>query len=126
MQSQVQAFTVLDWLGTVVAGFSALALAMFPITGRSFAGMFNDLGSRAELPLLTRLATTTWFPLLLVIPVVTTLALGLRGRHALSTRRLWIVSAFLLGGVSFAVCLVGVYLPIFSIAGAIVDDRQDP
>ena len=112
-------FTVLDRLAVVMAGFNLLGLLLFPIAGRSFAGMFEDLGSRANLPLLTRLATSTWFPLALALPVAASLVIGLQARRPLPRRRAWVVGAFVLGGLAFGLCVVGMYLPIFAIAGAL-------
>ncbi len=112
-------FTILDWLGTVAAGFSVVGLLLFPIAGWSFAGMFEDMGSRASLPLLTRLATSAWFPLALAVPVVVSLAFGLRASTRLSRRLAWVVGAVILVGAAFGLCLIGTYLPVFAIAGAV-------
>ena len=91
----------------------------FPIAGRSFAGMFEDMGSRATLPLLTRLATSAWFPLVLALPVAAFLVFGRQACRPLQRRRAWVVGAFVLGGFAFGLCLVGVYLPVFAVAGAV-------
>jgi hypothetical protein len=82
-QPPTRAFTILDRIGIAVVGFTILALAVFPIAERHFAILFDDFGG--ELPLLTRLTTTTWFPLVLLVPVITTFALELRRKQALST-----------------------------------------
>lgn len=111
-------FTVLDWIGVVLAAFSAVGLLLFPVAGRTFAGMYKDFGSSGDLPGLTRLATSAWFPPLLALFVGASIAMGLR-RRPLGVRRAWVVSAFVLGGVSFGLCLVGAYLPVFAIAGAV-------
>lgn len=112
-------FTILDWVGAVVAGFSALGLLAFPVAGRSFATMFKDLGSPERLPALTRLAISGWFPVVLGLVVGAGVTFGVRRASALGRRRAWIVGAFVVGGVGFALCLVGVYLPIFAVAGAV-------
>jgi hypothetical protein len=112
-------FTSLDWIGVVVAAFSALVLAMFPLAGEAFAVMLKDFGSADDLPVLTRLATSTWFPMALAFPVIAALLTGVRGRGPIARRRAWIVAAFVLGCAGFAVCLVGVYLPVFALAGAV-------
>ena len=111
-------FTALDWIGAALAGAVALALGLFPIVGRAFGGMFEDLGARAALPLLTRLATSGWFPPALAIPAVAALALAVRP-GPLGPRRGLVVGAFLLGAAGLATCLVGVYLPVFALAGAV-------
>jgi hypothetical protein len=120
MLSRDETFGVLDGLGAALAALGALALATFPTAGGNFAAMFEDFGSLSELPLLTRLATTTWFPLLLAATVAGMLGVGF-GRRA-PARRYWLLGAVVLGAAGFALCLVGVYLPIFAIAGAIKAD----
>jgi hypothetical protein len=115
-------FTGLDWLGALVAGFSVVSLVVFPLAGRSFARMFDDFGSRENLPLLTQWATSPWGPIALAIPTGVALAFGLGASAPLRRRRAWIVGAVLLGCASCALCLVGLYLPIFVLAGAIRAD----
>lgn len=56
-----QSFTILDWVGTVIAGCSAVGLLMFPVAGRSFATMFQEFGSPEHLPALTRCASFRFF-----------------------------------------------------------------
>src|SRR5262245_55399988 len=111
-------FTTLDWIGTVVAGFGALGLALFPIAGRTFGSMFRDLGSASQLPALTSLAISWWFPLILALVVATGLVFGVRRTSSIQRRRAWIVAAVILGAAGFALCLVGAYLPILAIADA--------
>src|SRR5205814_4161804 len=59
--------TTLDRMGTVIASFAAIGLMLFPVAGTTFSGMFKDVGAGKDLPLLTKLATSAWFPLLLVL-----------------------------------------------------------
>jgi hypothetical protein len=80
-------FTVFDWLGTIVAGFTIVGLLLFPLVGRTFHGMFEHFGSQANLPLLPRLSTLWWFPLVFALAVAGFLALGLRSRTPLPQRR---------------------------------------
>jgi MFS family permease len=115
-------FTVGDWIGTVIAGFAATGLLLFPVVGRSFASMFRDFGDANELPALTRLAISGWFPAALGITAVVGLGAGTRRSARLSRRRAFIVAAFIVGCVGIGLCLVGVYLPIFSIAGKVTAD----
>jgi hypothetical protein len=111
--------TTLDRMGAVFAGFAALALLSFPIIGRSFARMFQDFGSRERLPTLTLLAMSTWFPVSLGLIVTAMVLTGASGRLSLQVRRACIVMGFVIGGMGFALCVVGVYLPVFELAGAI-------
>lgn len=110
-------FTVLDWIGTIVALAAIAGLALFPISG--FRSTFHDLGSSEDLPFLTRVALVPGFPLMLALPAVLSLAMGVRTRVQLRTRRTWIVAAFGLVCLGFALCAVAMYLPIFSLAGKI-------
>jgi hypothetical protein len=112
-------FTALDWLGMMHAGFSALGLLLFPVAGRSFGSMFRDLGSGEQLPALTKLAISGWFPILLGLVVLSLVLTGLRRALPLSRRRLALVGAFVLGGAGIGVCLIGIYLPIFAVADAV-------
>jgi hypothetical protein len=113
-----QEFTVLDWIGTIVAGMAALSLLTFPVAGQSFATMFREFGSR-NLPALTQLAISIWFPVVRALPAIGAMGLGLRGSSPIQHRRAWVVAAFLLACLGLGVCLAGAYMPIFSLAGAI-------
>jgi hypothetical protein len=115
-----QQFTVLDWIGTLVTGSTIAGLMLFPVG--SFRTVFHDLGSPQDLPLLTRIALFPGFPLILALPALVSFALGLRPRHRLSQRRMWIVAAFSLGCLGSALCVVAMYLPIFTLAGKIKAD----
>jgi hypothetical protein len=112
-------FTVLDWIAALVAVCGILGLLVFPLAGRTYAGMFEDFGAGASLPLLTRLAISVWFPPTLSVPASASLALGLAASRPLMKRRLWVVGAFVLGWGALGVCVVGLYLPIFVLADAI-------
>jgi hypothetical protein len=111
-------FTVLDWIGAVLTCFSAMALVSFPIAGREFGSMYQDFGA-TDPPLLSKLAISAWFPPVLGAVVVAMITLGLRPRASLTQRRAFFVSGFIFGCLSFAICLVGLYLPLFQMAGAI-------
>ena len=114
-----QRFTTLDWIGTVVASFNAVGLLSLPVTGRSFASMFHDFGTGDHLPALTKLAISWWFPATLGALVLGGVVMGVRQPAPIQQRRAWIVGAFVLGGIGLAVCLIGMYLPIFAVADAI-------
>ena len=112
-------FASFDWALALGAGAGAVGLFAFPILGSAFAGMFRDLGSEAQLPLLTRLAVSLWFPPLLGVLVAIATARGIRGALPLVRRRLWILGAMVFAGVSIGLCVIGVYMPIFTLAGNI-------
>jgi hypothetical protein len=107
----------LDWIAAIAAALEAAALFVFPLVGRSFAVVFRDLGG--ELPLLTRLAISPWFPLSLAALVGAGIAVGARTKTNAPLRRGMLVGAWVTGGLALGACLVGLYWPIFAIAGAI-------
>jgi hypothetical protein len=112
--------TALDSIAVVLTATEAAVLFAFPWTwGQSFQRLFAEFGvGVASLPLLTRLVLTAWFPLLLgalttagtmigSIPIVPL---------SLSTRRWALVGTFAFGGAALGLCLVGLYVPMFSLA----------
>jgi hypothetical protein len=109
--------TPLDRFGFLLGGLGVVGLATFPIVGRRYAAMFSDFGG--QLPTLTLLAISWWFPVLLALVDVCLLAAFAGPWLPLRSRRASIVAALLVAGVGFALCVVGLYLPIFSLAGAI-------
>jgi hypothetical protein len=107
--------------GIVLSTLGAIGLFLFPLASGPFAAMFKDMGD-AELPLLTRVALSAWFPIGLGVVVVAGAVAGARGGGPLSRRRaLILVSAiFAIGGM--IACVIGMYLPIFALAGKIKAD----
>lgn len=116
-----QPLTALDWIAALVAGTNLVALLAFPVIGRSFGAIFQDLGG-ANLPLLTRLATSFWFPGAMAVPGAAALAMALRAKVPLATRRAWIIGAFATAVAGLALCGLGLYLPLFRIGDAIKAD----
>ena len=108
----------LDVAGIVTAGLGAVGLFLFPLASGPFAAVFKDLGN-ADLPALTRIALSTWFPLSLGAIVSCGAVLGLRGGGSLARRRALILGSSVLAAGGVIACVVGMYLPIFSLAGAI-------
>ena len=114
----LSALSALDWIAVVLVGMGAMFCAAFPFgLGPAYAAMFRDFGS--ELPAITELALSTWFPLTLAAAPAGALALALGVRLPLGTRRLVIVLGFLLSLAAIGVCLVAVYAPIFALARAV-------
>jgi len=111
-------FTILDWLGTIVAGGAVVALLVFPGFAGHFEAMYRDFGDGA-LPLLTLMVLRPWVPPLLAVPPLVLLVLGLRPAPSLGRRRLLVVAAFVLASLLVALCVAGVYIPIFELAGDI-------
>jgi hypothetical protein len=92
---------------------------MFPLAGRTFERMFEDFGSVSNLPLLTRLSVSVWFPFALSVPSVFLLALGLWPHAPLFKRRILTVFAFVFVCGASAVCLFGLYKPLIALADAL-------
>jgi len=111
-------FTVLDWIGTLFASGAIVALLAFPAAVGSFAAMYSDFGD-VELPLLTRMVLRPWVPPLLAVAPLVLLVLGLRPQHSLRRRRLFVVSAFVVACLLAALCVAGVWMPMFELAGAV-------
>ena len=84
--------------------------------------MFHDLGSADDLPLLTRIVLFPGASVALATPALIAFVVAFLGRQPLARRRTWIVAAFGLGLLGMALCLVAMYLPIFSLAGRIKAD----
>ena len=108
--------SVLDHVGSALAALMCLALAGWSIPASTFGAMQRDLGG--ELPWLTGVTTN---------PMVA-LALGVASGVAwfvarripnLQRRRIVIAAVFVTASVLLAVCIVGAYLPVFRIAGAV-------
>lgn len=113
--------TALDWIAVVVAlGGPLVLLALAPI-GSTFAATYADFGSDVALPALTRFTTSIVGPAVLALPPVVALGLGLRAR-TIGARRAGVVLAFVLAAVGVVVCVIGDYLPLWQVAGAIRAD----
>jgi hypothetical protein len=112
--------TILDWIGLVVVVPAVVFLLAAPlVVTPGFAEMFASFGSDSSLPAITRLVMSWWLPpVLAVVPVALVLA-AITGRRSLGTRRLLGVVAFLCGAAGAALYLVGMYAPVYAIAGAV-------
>lgn len=113
------ALSALDWIAAGLGLLLAGVLVVFAVVHiPRFRGMFADVG--AELPWVTRVVLSAWPPLL-----VSALAVGLTiaglalTHHALGLRRALLVAAFFVPLLGLGLCLAGVYLPIFQLAGAV-------
>jgi hypothetical protein len=111
----------LDIAGIVTSALGAIGLFLFPLASAPFAGMFKDFGN-VELPLLTRVALTTWFPISLGCLAAACAFLGVRMRSSLPRRRALILVAVLSAAGGMIACVIGMYLPIFALAGSIKAD----
>jgi hypothetical protein len=112
----------LQWFDTVamvVAALSATGLTMVAFAGRTFLGMYDDLGSRERIPALTLLATSAWFPLVLALAAAAALGLSRKTGTPPRRHRMWILASLAVGSAGFIVCLVGLFLPILGLAAAI-------
>ncbi|MBS1149736.1 MAG: hypothetical protein H6Q89_1434 [Myxococcaceae bacterium] len=115
-ENPLQELTALDWIAVLGVGAGALFCFQFPFfIAPHFEKMFADFGG--ELPDLTQLALTTWFPLMLGLNPASVAFHALSGKHTLARRRLLIVAAFAMAVAFSALCLVAMYAPIFELAG---------
>lgn len=83
------------------------------------AEMFLSFGA-VELPWVTRLVLDGWFPagIAILATFLLMMSLALR-RLSLSRKRGLIVAAFVVAFLGAVATLIGLYLPIFAVAGAI-------
>jgi hypothetical protein len=110
----VASFTALDWIGVAITGIAALGLILLPrIAGPPMVTMYEDFGS--ELPTITQLVLTGWFPLLLAQPTLALVVVALLRRHSMLASRLLVAGGFVLTLVFGALCLYAFYLPIFGL-----------
>ena len=110
--------TTLDWVAVSGVAAGALFCFVFPfLVAPRFAKMFADFGG--ELPDLTQLSLTTWFPLMLGLNSASVAFHALSQKHTLARRRLLIAAAFVVALVASAICIGSMYLPIFALAGQI-------
>jgi hypothetical protein len=111
-----------DIIGAVLAATPIVVLLLFPLLwGRAFARLFDDLGA-AKLPLLTRVATSWWAPLTGAIGAGALLGASLRRGVRMGTRRWLVVGSFFVGAACMVALFVGLYLPLFALAGSIKAD----
>lgn len=112
--------TVLDWIGLVsVAPAVAFLLAAPLVVTPAFAELFANFGSDSNVPAITRLVMAWWLPPALALVPAALVIAAISGQRALARRRLLGVAAFLCGAAGVALYLVGMYAPIFAIAGAV-------
>jgi hypothetical protein len=110
--------TTSDWLAVVFTSLGILFCFEVALSiGPRFKESFEGFGG--ELPALAQLVFMPWFPLLLGLIPAFMVALALVGKTSLGFRRGLIVGAGVFSLSASALCLHGIYSPIFAIAGAI-------
>jgi hypothetical protein len=110
------AFGPLDWLSLLVAGNTAVFLLGFSlVAGHRFGSMFDDFGGKV--PFVTSLVVRWYVPTAAGLLVAGALVYGLRG--APSRRRVTLAGAALAGLLAAAICVYGLYAPIWELAGKI-------
>jgi hypothetical protein len=116
----VAKLTILDWIGlAMIVPFVVALLAAPLVVTPAFASMFAEFGSEGALPAITQLVMSWWVPTALaLVPIGLTIA-AITGHRSLGVRRLLGVTAFLAGLGGCVFYLVGLYAPIFEIAGAV-------
>lgn len=118
MNDEISELSALDWIGVGLVGLGSLFCFLFPfLIAPAFKQMFADFGG--ELPDLTQLGLTVWFPLMLGLNPASVAFYAVAGPLTPGRRRVFIVLAFVLSLAACAVCLVAMYAPIFAMAGKI-------
>lgn len=114
--------TALDRIGVALVAAAALVLFDLPLhVLPAFRGMFRDFGG--SLPAVTTLVPSPWFaPALAVAPLGLGLAAVVPPVLRLESRRRFIVAAFVADVAVIGFCIVGLYMPIFEMAGNIRAD----
>ena len=117
-ENPLNALSALDWIAVLGVCAGALFCFLFPfVIAPQFAKMFKDFGG--ELPDITQLGLTIWFPLMLGLNPASIVFHALSGKHTLFKRRMLIVAAFVMALAAIGVLLFAMYAPIFAIAGNI-------
>ena len=98
------------------------SLVVFPATvGSFFEAIYADLGGM-DLPALTRWVIGRWAAPAMALPSIGLLGYAALPKATLLSRRIAAVAAFVLAFSALAVCMVAIYLPIFSLADSIQAD----
>jgi hypothetical protein len=112
-------FTILDWIGIFFVVANLLGLFAFPMVALSFKTIFMEIGG--VLPALTKVVLKPWFPILLGMICLCIFSLqwlkAIRGN--LRRKRTVVVLSFFAASTAFALCVIGLYLPIFKIVGSV-------
>jgi hypothetical protein len=107
-----------DWVAAVVASLGTMFCCEVALSiGPRFKKLFEGFGG--EMPVLTQLVCMPWFPLLFGLTSACMVAVALVGKTSLGFRRGLIVGASFISLSASALCLHGLYIPIFAIADAI-------
>lgn len=112
-------FTVLDWIGIVYVVGSILGLFVFPKIALIFNKMFMDFGG--VLPTLTEVVLKPWFSIVLGLICLCIFSMqwlpAIKGN--INRKRAVIILSFLAISAALAICMIGLYLPIFKMAGSV-------
>lgn len=116
------ALTALDWIALVLAVGLTAGLELFPfLVAPRYAAMFDAFGA-GPLPALTQLSLSRWFPIVLALAPLAGIGAALVERQTIGRRRALIVVSFFASLVALGICVVGLYLPLFALAGDIAAD----
>jgi hypothetical protein len=116
---QTNEFTILDWIGIIYVVIHIIGLFIFPKIALAFGEMFADFGG--SLPNLTQFVIKPWFSISLGIICLCVFSLQWLNpvRNSLKRRRAVIVLSFLTASASSAICIIGLYQPVFRAAGTV-------
>ena len=115
----INEFTILDWIGIVYIVGHILGLFAFPKMALTFNEMFMEFGG--SLPVLTEIVINPWFSMLLGLACICIFSLQWLKpiKSSIRRRRAVIVLSFIGATISFAICIIGIYQPIFKMASPI-------
>ena len=111
--------TIIDRIGMVYIVSNILGLLLFPNVANTFRGMFQDFGG--ELPVITLLVLKPWFSIMFAVSgaVVFSLQWHKKIKTNIKHRRTVVIAAFIIVVTAAAVCVIGLYLPIFTMSQAL-------
>lgn len=114
-------FTILDWIGIIFVAGNIIGLFFFPKIALAFHEMFEGFGG--SLPTLTQIVTKPWFSILLGILCLGIFSLQwfnpMKMNNRLKWRRWVILLSFLTSSAASAICIFGLYQPVFNAASPI-------
>jgi len=111
----------LDWMAVGMVALTALGMLVAPaVVTPYYRSMYEDFVTELDqLPSITVFVMQIWFPLVSAMFPLALLVVALSGRRHLYLRRFLIIAAFFLGVALASLYSIGLYAPVYAIAGAV-------